>query len=213
MKKTALLVGLLISTTGAFAQSKNFEGAFGALGVASVSNSLSTSLNDGQGSSLGLKSGDTGTTTTVSGGYNFAIDDKFLVGLTASYDLSKVKAGTISGAQDSQGAFDLTARMKGHWAVAVEPGYAFSNNAMGYLKLSYNKAKGELAYNDSTLSTKFNGVGLGVGTRIFLDKNLFLQVEGEQINYSSKTWTYANGESESYKPKSTIARFSVGYKF
>ncbi|MBU3542489.1 outer membrane beta-barrel protein [Polynucleobacter sp. MWH-Loch1C5] len=213
MKKTALALALLATTGVAQAQSKNFEGAFGTFGVASVSNSLSTTLNNGRGASLGLKSGDTGTTTTVSGGYNFILDDKFLVGLSASYDLSNVKAGTISGAQDSQGAFDLTAKMKNHWAIAVEPGYAFSNNAMGYLKLSYNKAKGELAYGDSTLSTKFNGVGLGVGTRIFLDKNLFLQVEGEQISYSSKTWTYANGESESYKPKSTIARFSIGYKF
>ncbi len=47
---------------------------------------------------------------------------------------------------------------------------------------------------------------------MLIDKNVFVKVEFQQINYGSQSKTI-NGEAISYKPNATVGTIGVGYKF
>ena len=253
MKKVIIALSIMSASTVVMADAKNFAGFNAALGINAVSTThdvnYSTSqtgvdtnlgdpatLNSSSITPLGSKQS---IVPSISLGYNFALDQKFLIGLEANYDLSKgpkhasTDNETVSVYTDSYSG-NTTLRQKNHWSLAVKPGYALTKDVMVYAKLAYHNAKLDInstSSNNDDLSVSFKqkGMGFGAGTEINLNKNLFLRAEIEQITYKSKSasretpapdlqqgndYVMLNGtDTISAKTKSTVGTISIGYRF
>lgn len=159
-----------------------------------------TELGDG---SDNIKFGDTAQTVSLQAAYGIDLGSKFVLGIGGTYNLSKADAGGFSLAGDN-----LSYKFKNLYTLYVEPGYVAGTNTLLYGKLAYAGVKGEETFNGSTFSENFSGVGYGAGARQMLDKNLYVQVEFLQVDFSSK-----NVQGASYKPSATTANVGIGWKF
>lgn len=197
-KKLLLVAALSVATTSVFAQTAKFEGAsvFGNFSQMTTS----TKLTDGADTLDGL--GKSATAVSLGGDYGIKLGNKSVALLGVTYNITKPEMLTFNADGDS---FEF--KQKNAYSIYVAPGYAVTDKALVYGKLSYNKTKVE-STGDITGTQSFSGVGYGVGTRIFIDKNLFVNLEWQQINYGSERALDAN-----WKPTATIGSIGIGYKF
>ncbi len=195
-KKLIAAAAATLLATAAQAQS-NFKGW--SIGVNANFLTASSELSGGGAT---LKLGESSQTIGLQGAYSFQLGNSGVLSIGATYN-SDAKAGSASMSGSS---YEL--KVKDMYSVYVEPGYAVSNNALLYAKLSMLSAKGEERLNSFSGSETFSGTGFGAGFRHLLNKNLFVQVEFQQMNFDSKTVGTA-----SYKPSATMAAIGLGYKF
>ncbi len=127
---------------------------------------------------------------------------------------------------------DLSYSFKNHNSLYLAPMYLVTDKTALFGKIGYHQIKGNLDYkvnydfesdtdadanvdlsnvNDSA-SKRFKGWGYGIGLTTMLSNNLFVQVEGEYINYKSETAT-VDDISYKFKPENLSALVSIGYKF
>lgn len=252
MKKVIIALSIMSASTVVMADAKNFAGFNAALGINAVSTTHDVNYSTSQtgvdsqidpatynSSSITPLGSKQNIVPSISLGYNFALDQKFLIGLEANYDLSKgpkhtsTDTETVSVYTDSYSG-NTTLRQKNHWSLAVKPGYALTKDVMVYAKLAYHNAKLDInstSTNNDDLSIGFKqkGIGFGAGTEINLNKNLFLRAEVEQITYKSKSASRetpladlqfnddytmeAGADTISAKTKSTVGTISIGYRF
>ena len=205
IKKILILVGLIASTS-VFAQADKFSG-------------FSVGLNTGFNSNTAVFNTDTSTTgSTLEVGrqntpfntnfsYVFAISQNATFGIGINYDLTKTK---FTDKNTSDG-ITLTSTLKNHYSLNFEPGYAFNENTLGYLKVGYASAKIDGSGSSSSISKNSTGYGYGFGTRYLLDKNLFLNTEIYQEKLSKISATITN--SVTFTPTVLSATVGIGYKF
>lgn len=206
MKKLLLVAALSVATTSVFAQASNFEGFSAGLSISAVGNNTKVSDNSGYSFTLGKDNVIPGIDLS----YSKAIDSKMLIGFGLTYDLAKSKSGEIAGGGDTIGL-----EAKNHYSVYVQPQYLLNNTTAVFGKLGYHQMKGSISgdYAANFTSEKYNGFGYGVGIKTFIDKNLFVQVEGQIVDFKQKSFDYGGGDVVSYKPKSTAGIITLGYKF
>lgn len=206
MKKKLLALSLAMSATTAFAQASSFEGVSVGFGISAVGTNTKVSDNEGAGFTLGKDT----VVPSIDLSYTKAVDAKFLVGVGVTYDLSKTKSGEL-------GAYGETIGLEGknHYSVYVQPQYLLNNSTAIFAKLGYHQMKGSITgdYAANFTSEKYNGVGYGVGIKSFIDKNLFVQVEGQIVDFKQKSFDYGDGYIVSYKPKASAGIITIGYKF
>ncbi len=214
MKKTAIALALMAATTLVQAQSKEFEGFSAGFGVSSVG--ANTKIT-GQDSGNFIDMGKTSVVPSVDFSYAYVLDSKWLMGVGLSYDLSKTKSG---GAQLADGVDTETIKFEGknHYSIYLQPTYALSNTTAIFGKIGYHSLKGTETYSHTTddgysVSSRFKGIGYGVGIKTFIDKNVYIQAEAQLIDFKSKTVSYEDASSVVYKTKSTVGTVSVGYRF
>ncbi len=195
MKKKLLALALLVGSTGVFAQAKNFEGFTAGINVSSVGANTKATV-DGETINFGSQS----FVPSVELGYNYAIDDKFVLGLTGTYDFTKTDAGQLGNS--------YTLQMENHYSINLKPGYVVSPNAMIYATVGYNSGTGKITNVDGTKS--FNGIGYGFGATLLLDKNIFMKIEAQRIDYNTQA---AWGDIVNLKPSATVGTIGIGYKF
>jgi opacity protein-like surface antigen len=129
---------------------------------------------------------------------------------------------------------NLNYSFKNHNSLYIAPTYLISDKTAVFGKVGYHQIKGELNYKanytltdpdytvnenseflsdvNDTASKNFKGWGYGVGLTTMISNNLFLQVEGEYVNYKGHTVSIGD-TSYKFKPESLNASISVGYKF
>jgi opacity protein-like surface antigen len=190
IKKLILALGVIWSLNGQ-AQSSNFEGA--SIGLNLNSNTLTTQVN----STTSI--GDSSTASSIEGAYSFALNNDVLLSLGGTYSLSDLKAGTVAGL--------LEIKAKNLYTVYVEPAYVIGSTAL-YGKLAYIATKGTATAAGESNSSNFHGTAYGVGSRLLLNKNFYIQVEYLTTNFSSKTIDGTN-----IQPGGTIGTVGIGYKF
>lgn len=212
MKKKLLALSLALSASTVFAQTSNFEGASVGLGFAAVG--TNTKISGDTGNFIDM--GKTSVIPALDFSYAYAIDSKWLLGVGATYDLGKTKAG---GAQLSDGSDTETINFEGknHYSVYVQPTYTLTNTTAVFAKLGYHSMKGTESYTHTTdgsgsASSRLKGIGYGVGVKTFIDKNLYLQAEALIVDFKSKTVSDDEG-SATYKVKSNGGLITLGYKF
>ena len=182
----------------AFAQT---NGASGFTGFSAAANAnASTSSTEVSGNGAYVDMGKSSQDVSLQAAYGFAMGNNYVLGLGATYALGDLKFGSAS-------AGGLTASLKGKdaYSIYLEPGYAISNSTLVYAKLAYLGMKGEV---NGGASEDFSGVGYGIGVRHKLSKNLFLQGEIAQSEYSDENISNAN-----YKPSGTTGTVGIGYQF
>lgn len=227
-KKTTTIccaVAMLATTaaTPALSQSKNFSGPSIAIGGGYSSQTYDLKLTDtgtDPDSTLTTGNGKNNFSSTLDLGYGFQIDKNLTISIGGTYDLTKSEvkpANLVDGDYDPAEVTTITSELKDHYSIYIQPTYVVSDNTGIFAKLSYNFAKsiGKISVNDESVSNSKNleGWGYGIGTRTFLDKNLYFQVEGSYVEYETHKVTFDSDVSSSHKPKVLSALVSIGYKF
>ncbi|MDO9278272.1 MAG: outer membrane beta-barrel protein [Polaromonas sp.] len=202
MKKVLIAAAVAASCIApqAFAQT---NGASGFTGFSAAANAnASTSSTEVRNGSNYVDMGKSSQDVSLQAAYGFAMGNNYVLGLGATYALGDLKSGSVT-----VGDFNANLKGKDAYSLYLEPGYAISNSTLVYGKLAYLSMKGE-AGGSIHGSEDFSGVGYGVGIRHKLNKNLFLQGEIAQADYSHET---IGGTM--FKPSSTTGTVGIGYQF
>ena len=226
IKMSALvLAAASIASTGVMAQSSKanaWEGAYGqwSVGFASFSPKIgSTTATPQAGSTLspyttpypyGLgqtisASGSANTlntpTNAISAGYNFGVNQDYVLGIGASYYIGASGSGNGSFSLSAPGApqynvpalnttTPVTYQLKNLWSVTLQPGYVIDKDRLVYAKVGYTGVtiglNGPIAsYQTSTLS----GYSLGLGYKQMITDSIYLLGEANYGGFSNKSAT------------------------
>jgi len=216
MKKISLLVASMLFTGSAYAG--NFEGlsVFGKAGV--KSSEVEIKFDDTISGGGSGKSDGTGRSEyfgAVGIDYGFKLNEKFVALIGAEIDVNDT---TFYKSTDVDNGVVSTAKFKqkNSYGIYVAPGYMINEDTLLYTKLSYNRAKLSAKFtegNDSgSLSDNFDGFGFGVGARVFVAKNIYLNAEWQKITYGSEKFSDSDGTTK-FKPESTVGTIGIGYNF
>ena len=205
MMKNLFITAAILAAFSApqvFAQAKNLQG----FSVGANVNVVTASSEVTSGGLL-VRLGEGSVNGSVQGAYTFALTDSFLIGLGGTYTIGDTKAGTAT----VNGIGVTATGTNPQFGLYIEPGFAVGSSTELYGKLSYNRMDGKLLLTNGTSvggTLTFSGVGFGAGVRTFFDKNLYAQVEFNQVNYSGQT-----SFGITYKPSGTSGSLGMGYKF
>lgn len=194
----------------------NFEelSVFGKAGVTSTT--VDIDFNDVGGASGNSEgAGRSDYFGALGADYGFKITDKFvaLIGTemnvndTDVYKSRDVENGIVSTSKFKQ---------KNSYGVYLAPGYMVNDSTLLYTKLSYNRAKFSAKFTEGTdsgsLNDNFGGFGFGVGARMFVANNVYLNAEWQKIVYGSEKFVDSDGTTK-FKPESTVGTIGIGFNF
>jgi len=196
MKKLLAASLLSVAATGAFAQASGnaYEGFNAGVKVSSVGASTSISA-PGLSTNVGQQS----VVPALEVGYTYGLSKEIALGLTATYDLSETKAGTVN---------DVNFKGSNHYSLNFKPGYVFNNATQIYAILGYNSMTGKANAQGYSASHTYNGFGAGLGIQTLLTKNIYVQAEAQQITYSA-----ISDQAAKFTPSATVGTIGLGYKF
>ncbi|MBS1144965.1 MAG: hypothetical protein H6R14_2371 [Proteobacteria bacterium] len=262
MKKYLAVVALVACSGGALAQSSSFEGVTLMLG-ASISTNQSKLSNNynytnlfaaaadaaGIGTYSFSKDSSVELTPSAQASYTKALSNVFHLGVVAGFDLVEsdhtLQSGVINfpnpnNRADFPNAYSVSTKIesKSHWFIGLEPGYAFSKDLLGHLKLSYHEMRAniktatsisranlnaDLVVTDPESISTFRGYGIGFGATYLITPSYFVKADAEWVRYQTKN-SAASGlrsvndeltllQTQSIKPASFNLGIQVGYKF
>lgn len=124
-------------------------------------------------------------------GYNYGINDKYTLGIAASYAIGASSAAsgnfTVNGQTKS-----FQYQLKNIWSVTLNPGYAIDKDRLVYAKVG---ATGNtMGLNGATAAYQtqnFTGYVLGLGYKQMVTQSIYLLGEVNYASLSSKTGTLA----------------------
>ena len=210
-------IALLASSTSLMAQSKSFEGIsvslFGSIMGAEVDGTVTDSNN-------AVSSGSIGKIAPVAGidaAYTFAAGSNGFIGVGATYLAGDAEFGIGNADSSSDATKNFSGKIKDHYSVYIQPGYAVNKDSAVYGKISYNHADFNVS-NAVRQPGDLEGWGYGIGLKTFLTPNAFMQVEASYTEYDTLTATRtATGGTgvvtASGKPAIATGTISIGYKF
>ena len=223
IKTLCCTVAMLATTaaTPALSQSKNFAGPSIAIGGGYSSQNYNLKFTDtgtDPDSVLKFNNGNNDFSALIDLGYGFQLDKNFTLTIGGTYDLTKSKVTPLDFYDgDVDETTKVTSELKDHYSLYLQPTYLVNDSTGLFAKLSYNfvKSVGKISVDADSVSNSKNleGWGYGIGARSFLDKNLYIQVEGNYVEYESHNVIFDSEISSSHKPKVLSALLSIGYKF
>jgi hypothetical protein len=196
MKKFLILVGLIASTS-AFAQADKFSGFSVGLNSGFATNTFT--VDSGTAKST---AGATNTPIDITASYTMSLSSSATIGFGVAYDLYTpkfIKSGDFGGTNATEDV-----KLSNHYSVFIEPGVALSETTLGYFKLAYHNGTAKA----TNVNKSANGTGYGFGARHFIDNNLYLNIEIQQVNYSKITVSSTN-----LTGTQNLATVGIGYKF
>jgi hypothetical protein len=210
-------IALLASSTSLMAQSKNFEGASVGLFGSIVGAEVDGTVTDSNGA---VSSGTIGKVTPVAGidaSYTFATGSNGFIGVGATYLAGEAEFGLGTADSSNDATKTFKGKIKDHYSVYIQPGYALNKDSAVYGKLSYNHADFNIT-NAVKQPGNLEGWGYGIGLKTFLNTNTFVQVEASYTEYDTLTATRtATGGTglvtASGTPAIAAGTITIGYKF
>jgi opacity protein-like surface antigen len=196
MFKKIVVFAVVIFSASAFAQATKFAGASIGINTGFESNQTAVAQTGG---SLGGHS----SPLNINGSYTFLMTPAVTIATGLTYDLKNATTATFTSGN---------AKLKNHYSLNIEPGYALSENTLGYFKVAYHRASSSLSSGALTFDKTVKGWGYGFGAKHKLDKNFFINIEIQQVGYG----TYqpnSNVSTGTITPTSTFATIGFGYQF
>ncbi len=196
---------ILISCTDALGETKNFDG----LSVYLSGSTNSTTIRQEyrnidanlDGSGKNSFSGEFGID------YGLTLLSNYFVLLGATHSLNK-------SAADERSSNNFTTKFKDGWSIYAAPAIIRGDNHLVYLKVAYVSA--QLQRTSDTFDygnpKTHAGVGYGAGARLFLNENIFVNMELMQSRYGKKTYD-PDGLNVDFSAITTSGTIAVGYKF
>lgn len=215
-----LAIACLLATSNAFSQTSNFTGPSLALYASHVDAKNDIEEVTGLYANKNTTTKKNNLIPGVDFNYGFAIENNFVIGLGATYDLSKTKTGEATRSFNSVGTpvtIITNNELKDHYSLYIQPTYVINKDSAMFAKLGKHFAKANYSWtasdgNSFSNSSNIEGWGYGLGFKNFLSNNLFVQGEVGIVNYE-KFIDRSRIESLSMKPETVNATISVGYKF
>ena len=236
--KLLVAAAATVVASSAMAQSA-FQGFYGQVATGYESNSIT-----GLGSSYSyLTSGNfagTGTTSAsnqnangmplvIGLGYNFKIDNAWLLGLGVDYSALSQESSSYSGTNslNSSGSTGNKQKVQDRYNIFVSPAYAIDKDKLAYLKVGYSaetiKYSSPAQGTTPALSTSNNVSGyiLGLGYKQMISGGFYGFAEGNYMSYgkvnAGTSWTETNGTRVTTTTNTGSSAYTllvgVGYKF
>ena len=163
-----------------------------------------------------------GLAGNISAGYNFAINDRYLIGVAATLYPGHSPSASTS-ASNAGGTSTGSYNVANVFSFYITPGYAIDQDKMVYAKVGYtgatmnSSASGNRAGNFDEISTYMSGVVLGLGYKQMITESIFAFGEFNYAIDSPKTinLTTNDGLQVSSTAKAVGYDFilGVGYRF
>jgi len=203
MKLKLIAAALMALSTSAFAGTS--DGPYVGIGIGFYNAGLKDSFPGGS-ETFGSTSVD--TSGNIFAGYNWNLGAGS-VALEASYNSNVGKLDSFNG--------NDVFKLDNSWQISVLPGYNFSKDTEGYVRLGWTQAKGTwgsafIPVIANTTHT-FNGGVFGLGVDQAVTPNLALRLEWQYLYLSSSTISYSGFGSLDWSPRSTGVDFSLRYAF
>jgi len=203
VKLTLLAISLLATAQIANAQSAKFSGFNVNVSTGfeqdSVTNTNFTAWIPDQGTVPFSNGGNStsGTAPLVLGaGYNFALTDKYLLGVKVNYYALSNTTNTIS--PNDGGSIlglsypvNVSYKISNRWNLILSPAYTLDETKLVYLNLGYSREQVQATYSPVFLGGKLtsnnanlNGYILGLGYRQNLTSQIYAFGEANYMNYN-----------------------------
>lgn len=215
--KKILIASVIAGLAGAANAQSAFDGPFVQLNVGGVSSSVKNIYSTNAPSIDSTVNGTSFVGQAVVG-YSKSFNELNLAA-NVFYNIGNQSVGDLNSARATAGSnLNLTTKFKNTYGIAIEPGYNFNKETLGYLKLAYvsTTLNGTDTYTEpgdpastGSSSTRHNGIGYGVGAKRMVDKNIFIAADVMYTQYQSKS----NSDGFSQKPSQMSYMVGVGYKF
>lgn len=124
--------------------------------------------------------------------------------LGADYDLTNPRLASF---RDTTTNFSI--KQDRRWGLYLAPGMLLTPNAIAYLKVAHHWLDLVGQGDRSGQSYQFKGWTYGLGTRIFIDRNIYLSLEWLQSDYGAE----AIPGSARLAPEGTYGLLGVGIRF
>lgn len=187
--KLAMLAALSAASSFAFAAPAAFDGPFVQAGIGYANAEVKQTP--------GGTTDDDNFIGQIAGGFSQSFGLWNLAG-SVYYVIGDQEAGRINNV-DFKG--------QDTWGISIDPGYYFTPNTLGYVKLGYVQTTGKASGGISGDET-FNGYTYGLGLKYAYTPNLYGVVEIQQAEFQDKT---IGGTK--FEPNGFTAIIGVGYKF
>ena len=229
--KTVKISALVLSMAGVFATTANaqsaktnaWEGFFGqaSVGFASFAPKIGTTTLAPTGALAAYTrppisqtvavatTADTlnGGYNAIGAGYNFGINQSYVLGLGVNYSLGASSAGSGSFTLSAPGLSGLPAnrggplavtspisyQLKNIWSVALYPGYVIDKDKLAYAKVGYSGVT--IGINSATAAyqtTNLSGYVLGLGYKQMVTQSIYVLGEANYAGFSNKATTLAS---------------------
>lgn len=230
MKFLLTLLSSFFILGGVGAQSA-FQGFYGQLATGYENNSVAnTSLTMNNNSNFpGGNNPSKGSMPLIFGaGYNFAINNKFLLGVGADYSFIETDVGTANINPSVQPRTGTTYKVSNRVNLFISPGYILDKERLIYAKAGYSTQKIKASYwngidgecsGNSMGSGNAQGFLAGVGYKQIVTKGLYGFAEANYYNYgktSMGTSTLCDTTLiTNFSPSASAYNFlvGIGYKF
>lgn len=205
MKRNIAIIFALASTS-VYAESSNFEGFEAGLSLGYVNADMV--YTDSNSDRLDWDKND--AVVQLGAAYHWPINDDWLIGLGATYDLNDTNAGTQTYNNEN-----IRAELQNHTSIYLQPTYVIDDTSAVFAKIGYHKARTKVT-GPSTVWTDDNvsveGFGYGLGYKRLIQNNMFIQGEFLFVNYDDES-LISGPLSYEYKQKARYAVITLGYRF
>ena len=197
MKKFISSCLILILPSLAIAQSNNWQGFYGQVGVGYESintNSKNTSFTPSGSNPSPLNnsmSSINGFTGTISAGYNQALNQKWLLGFGVDYSPLQSSSASYTLTDPSGQSAPISSNYKkssGSYALYISPSYVFDKDKLAYAKLGYAAAQ----LNNSYTKVNHTGYLLGLGYKQLIQGGLYAFGEANYSAYGDGSTSYTS---------------------
>lgn len=205
MKRNIAII-LALASTSVYAESSNFEGFEAGLGLGYVNADMV--YTDSNPDRLDWDEND--VVVQLGAAYHWSINDDWLIGLGATYDLNDTDAGTQTYRNEN-----IRAELQNHNSIYLQPTYVIDDTSAVFAKIGYHKARTKVTgpstvWADDNVSVE--GFGYGLGYKRLIQNNLFIQGEFLFVNYDDES-LISGALSYEYKQKARSAVVTLGYRF
>ncbi len=189
IKLAAVVAVLSASATSALADTT--QGSYVGIGLGEYNGNMNV---NGMGINGNMGSQNLDTSVGVFGGYNWNFGKESIAAeLSYNSNIGQVDTGTYS------------AKLKNNWQLSLLPGYNFTKDTEGYVRVGFAQADGVPSIGQSHT---FNGTVLGLGVDEAVTRNIALRLEWQYMKFNS--YSANNG---SITPDTTGVNLSARYAF
>jgi hypothetical protein len=241
MKKLLFVIATTLIASTALAQSA-FEGFYGQIATGYESNNFSSisipwsepGLGSGGGSASNQSS--SGAPLVLGLGYNYAVAEKYLIGVGADYSAISQSTGnfswkaTYNGAMIGTSANSVSYKVSNRVNIFITPSYVLSRDSLIYIKAGYSSEQLQysqgadsvlLFTNNSSASKNINGYILGLGYKQMIIQGFYGFAEGNYMAYGNSTLSVTNATGNASptttSPSQSVSAYNflvgIGYKF
>lgn len=165
---------------------------------------------------------------SVSLGYSYGFSNELNLAANIFYNASSNNAGSNTQVFSDGTSMTRSMTLKNVMGISLEPGYYFSKNFLGFLKLGVAQASSSQSYSfspppedgsslDPENFGKATGYLLGLGAKYSLTESVYVGAEFYQINFAKKTNNYNYQTVDTFtisnQPIYNYGGITLGYRF